>query len=79
MPKLNINTVTFYQDDLDPDETAYVVRHEPDGLTLGIDLGRVILRNGQWLARDPAGLNVATVDTVHDGIEHLVAVYNAAH
>lgn len=77
MTKLEINVVTFYRDDLDPDETAYVVRHEGDDMPIGIDLGRVVLRDGQWRARDPMGMNVATVDTVHDGIQYLVDVYNS--
>lgn len=76
--KITTGQVDLIPDDLDADERAYVVRCNVPGGDIPIDLGRIVLRNGQWHARDGAGLNKQVVETVADGVHHLVGVYNTA-
>ena len=80
MAKLTMIHVDLIRDDLDVEEQAYVarVRNEEGDTGLPLDLGRVVLRYGTWQARDATGLNKKTVDTVQEGLEHLVEVYNAS-
>lgn len=77
MAKITSGEVDLIRDDLDSEEVAYVVRMNRDG-EISLDLGRVILRYGQWQVRDASGLNKKTVDTVADGLQHLLDVYNAS-